>query len=117
MRHDMTFEWCRKCEFSFQTLKDALCTQPILKFPDPNKPYVLFKDASKHAWAGVLTQPYTEETESKIVTVHHPVTYVSGLFRGSQLNWAALTKEVYAIYMSVKKLNFLPYRHGNYAKE
>ena len=42
----------------------------------------------------------------KLVTVHHPVMYVSGLFRGSQLNWAALTKEVYAIYMSVKKLSF-----------
>ena len=36
----------------------------------------------------------------------HPIAYVSGLFRGSQLNWAALTKEAYAIYMSVKKLSF-----------
>ena len=35
-----------------------------------------------------------------------PVAYTSGLFRGSQLNWAALTKEAYAIYMSVKKLSF-----------
>ena len=26
--------------------------------------------------------------------------------RGSQLNWATLTKEAYAIYMSVKKLSF-----------
>ena len=67
---------------------------------------MLFTDASKHAWAGVLTQPYTKEMGGKLVTVHHPVTYVSGLFRGSQLNWAALTKEVYAIYMSVKKLSF-----------
>ena len=31
---------------------------------------------------------------------------MSGLFRGSQLNWAALTKEAYAIYMSIKKLSF-----------
>ena len=36
----------------------------------------------------------------------HQVGYVSGLFRGSQFNWAALTKEAYAIYMSVKKLSF-----------
>ena len=36
----------------------------------------------------------------------HPVLYVSGLFHGSQLNWAALTKEAYAIYMSVKKSTF-----------
>ena len=77
-----------------------------MKFPDPQKPYVLFTDASKYAWAGVLTQPYTEEPQRKTVTTHHTVTYVSGLFRGSQLNWVALTKEAYAIYMSVKKLSF-----------
>ena len=31
---------------------------------------------------------------------------MSGLFKGSQLNWAYLTKEAYAIYMSVKKLTY-----------
>ena len=31
---------------------------------------------------------------------------MTGLFRGSQLNWATLTKEAYAIYMAVKKLSF-----------
>ena len=36
--------------------------------------------------------------------VNHLITYVSGLFKGSQLNWAALTKEAYATYMSIKKL-------------
>ena len=28
---------------------------------------------------------------------------MSGLFRGGQLNWACLTKEAYAIYISIKK--------------
>ena len=37
----------------------------------------------------------------------HPISYVSGLFCGSQLNWAALTKEAYAIYMSIKKSTFI----------
>ena len=32
--------------------------------------------------------------------------YMSGLFKGSQLNWACLTKEAYTIYMSVKKLTY-----------
>ena len=44
--------------------------------------------------------------EGETVTTDHPVAYVSGLFRGSQLNWAALTKEAFTIYMSVKKLSF-----------
>ena len=39
-------------------------------------------------------------------TTDHPVAFVSGLFRGSQLNWAALMKEAFAIYMSIKKLSF-----------
>ena len=43
---------------------------------------------------------------SRWKTVYHPVSYISGLFRGSQLNWAALMKEAYAIYMSVRKLSF-----------
>ena len=30
-------------------------TEPILTYPDPNLPYVLFTDASKYAWACVLT--------------------------------------------------------------
>ena len=31
---------------------------------------------------------------------------MSGLFRGSQMNWACLTKEAYVIYMSIKKLAY-----------
>ena len=31
---------------------------------------------------------------------------MSGLFLGSQFNWAALAKEAYVIYIAVKKLSF-----------
>ena len=44
-----------------------------------------------------------EEKETKLL---HPITYMSGLLRGRQLNWACLTKEAYVIYMSVKKLTY-----------
>ena len=44
-----------------------------------------------------------EEKETKLL---HPITYMSGLFIGSQLNWACLTKEAYAIYMSIRKLTY-----------
>ena len=42
----------------------------------------------------------------KSVCHQHPITYVSGIFQGSQLDWATLTKEAYTIYMVVKKLSF-----------
>ena len=45
-------------------------------------------------------------TEGKEVKILHPITYMSGLFRGHQINWACLTKEAYAIYMSIKKLTY-----------
>ena len=81
-------------------------TDPILTYPDPKLPYVLFTDASKYAWACVLTQEKTHTLEGKETKLLHPITYMSGLFRGSQLNWACLTKEAYAIYMSIKKLTY-----------
>ena len=31
---------------------------------------------------------------------------MSGLFKGSQIIWACLTKEAYVIYMSIKKLAY-----------
>ena len=66
----------------------------------------MFIDASKYAWACVLTQEKTHVMEEKKVKILHPITYMSGLFRGSQMNWACLTKEAYAIYMSMKKLTY-----------
>ena len=97
-KKDVEFEWTAECENCFQILKGSLQEAPILRYPDPEASYTLYTDASKYAYAGVLTQ--------NIDGTDHPITYVSGLFRGSQLNWATLTKEAYAIYMSIKKLSF-----------
>ena len=105
-RKDVSFEWTSICQESFKLLKTSLMTEPILTYPDPNSPYVLFTDTSKYAWACVLTQEKTHQIEEKEVKILHPITYMSGLFRGSQMNWACLTKEAYAIYMSIKKLAY-----------
>ena len=51
-------------------------------------------------------QEHTSVLNGKETTTKHRVAYVSGLFHGSQLNWASMTKEVYAIYMTVKKSTF-----------
>ena len=103
---DMEFVWTGVCQRSFDLLKSKLTEKPILVYHDPNKPYVLFTDASKYAWSCVLTQEYTHEVNGKKVTILHPITYQSKLFKGSQINWACLTKEAYAIYISIKKLEY-----------
>ena len=57
----MKFDWSEKCQKTFQLLKDMLLKEPVLKYRDPFKPYTLFSDASKYAWACVLTQEYDHE--------------------------------------------------------
>ena len=102
----MEWDWCTKCDLSFKMMKDLMISAPILKYPDTTKPYTIFTDASKYGWAGVHTQEHTSVVDDKEVMTHHPVSFVSGMFQGSQLNWAAMVKEAYTIYMTVKKSTF-----------
>ena len=105
-RKDTPFRWTTLCQEAFEMLKGFLLEEPVLKYPNPDQPYVLYTDASKYAWAGVLTQAYTHAVDGVEKEIHHPVTYVSGLFRGPQINWAALVKEAYAINMAARKLHY-----------
>ena len=101
--HNISFEWTDQCAKAFNHLRELLMEYPILRYPDPTQGYILYTDASGIGWSGVLTQEHLDE---KGKAKNHPICYVSGQFRGSQLNWAALTKEAYAIYMSVRRLSF-----------
>ena len=74
------FKWTQVCQDSFKLLKTSLMTEPILTYPDPNLPYVLFTDVSKYTSACVLTQEKTHITEGKEIKILHPITYMSGLF-------------------------------------
>ena len=105
-KKDKKFEWTPACQKSFNLLKETLCGEPVLKYADTSKPYTLYTDASKFSWAGVLTQSHTTVIDGKSTTTDHPVAFVSGLFRDSQLNWATLMKEAFAIYMSVRNFPF-----------
>ena len=58
-RKDVEFKWASICQESFELLKASLMTEPILTYPDPNLPYVLFKDTSKYVWACVLNLNFT----------------------------------------------------------
>ena len=44
---DVPYEWDNRCQEAFEFLKQMLLKEPILKYPDPSKPYTLFTDASK----------------------------------------------------------------------
>lgn len=78
------FEWTEKSQKSFwqfERVIDEISNTPLSWF---QQDYTLFTDASKFGYAQVLTQEYEENCIAK----YHPFCYISGLFRGSQLNWA-----------------------------
>ena len=61
----------------------------VLRFPDPNQPFTLYTDTSKHHMAAILLQD------------NAPIGYFSKAFAKTQCKWAAFTKEAYAVYAAV----------------
>ena len=101
------FEWTTERQVAFETLKDYLTRSTLLIYPDPNKEHYLFTDASKYTWSAILMQQHSTQSEDgKMHMQIHPVVFQSGTFKGSQLNWAALKKEAYAIYMTFRKFSY-----------
>ena len=92
-RRDVKFEWSKDCQIGFEYLKYSLTKDPILKYPDPLKRYVLFTDASDQEAGAVLTQEYPDN-DGKFVQI--PIAYLSAQFSDSQFKWCTIVKEGYA---------------------
>ena len=73
--------WNPEAEQAFEQAKTVLCTAPVCRLADPNKPYVLEPDASNDAVGGVLMQ----EHEGKL----HPVAYLSKRLGKAQRSYEA----------------------------
>jgi len=55
-RKDQKFEWGPSQKEAFEGLKDKLCTTPVIAYPNFELPFILKTDASKLAFAAVLSQ-------------------------------------------------------------
>ena len=56
MKKNIPFVWTAACLTALDTIKHAITNSPILIYPDPNKQYHLFTDASNNTRSGMLTQ-------------------------------------------------------------
>ncbi|CUA71631.1 Transposon Tf2-11 polyprotein [Rhizoctonia solani] len=87
---DKTWQWGDKEEKGFMDIKRALCEAPVLRHPDPEKPYFLETDASGVAMGAVLSQ---RQEDGRL----HPVAYMSKSFQGAAHNYDTHDKELLAI--------------------
>ena len=55
-RKDVAFVWSPKCETAFNSLKNRLCSPPILAYTDFERPFHLYTDASQSALGYILSQ-------------------------------------------------------------
>ena len=86
--------WMPSCEQAFNTLKERLCSEPILKSPDFECPFILQTDASEYGVGAVLSQQ-TEDGQE------HPVAYWSRKLLPREKRYSTIEKECLAIKLAV----------------
>ena len=59
------FKWTDEYQHTFEYLKQSVTMVPLLAYLDPNRPYILYTDASNSCIAMCLTQPCKEEEKMK----------------------------------------------------
>uniref|UniRef100_A0A2H8THY5 RNA-directed DNA polymerase n=1 Tax=Melanaphis sacchari TaxID=742174 RepID=A0A2H8THY5_9HEMI len=102
LKKDIKFVWSEECQKSFDKLKAALCSKPILKYPDFTKPFILTTDASNKALGAILSQGEIGQDL--------PISYASRTLNKSENNYSTTELECLAIIFGVKQ--FRPYLYG-----
>ena len=97
------FIWSEDCEHAFVTLRDALISPPILKYPDYDCPFILYTDASAYAVGSILAQKCDNGKE-------HVIAYASKTLGKSERNWSTFDRELWAIIWSIR--HFRHYLQG-----
>jgi hypothetical protein len=90
-KYKQPFTWTMEDEKNFQLLKKKITEQPILVFPDFQKPFQVKCDASGEAIGAVLSQ------EEK------PITYFSEKLNEARNKYSSYDKELYVVVQALKK--------------
>ena len=89
------FLWTDQHQNAFQTLKQHLCSAPVLAYPDFDRPFLLQTDASDVGLGAVLAQRDINGQERVIA-------YASYTLSQREKNYSTMEKEALAIVFAVK---------------
>ena len=105
--HELTekgqsFEWAKACEESFQQLKDAVVSAPVLAYRRTTEPFLLDTDAGNVGVRAVLSQVH--DGEEKVIA------YYSNALSRPERNYCTTRGELLAVVRAIE--NFHPYLYG-----
>ena len=103
LRKNTQFIWGKNQEKAFKTLLNALCTAPILEFPNLELPFIITTDASNYGIGGFLSQ-INENIEK-------PIAYTSRVLRSAEKRYSTYEKEALSIKFCIQ--HFRKYVFGN----
>uniref|UniRef100_A0A3B1KDF6 Gypsy retrotransposon integrase-like protein 1 n=1 Tax=Astyanax mexicanus TaxID=7994 RepID=A0A3B1KDF6_ASTMX len=91
-------QWSEDAQAAFAALKKCLTSEPVLRNPDFNLPFILHTDASDTGLGAVLVQEFHGE--------EHPILYISRALNPAEKRYAALEREALAIKWAVEELRY-----------
>ena len=97
-RQQVKFDWTLGRQEAFVHLKEAIVQAPILHYPNPNKTYTIYSDASDDTCGAQLSQEH-DGTE-------FPVAFLSHTFTETQHKWSTTEQEAFGVYYAITKWKY-----------
>lgn len=95
LKKDVKLEWSPLCQSSFDSIKFALSSPPVLAYPDTQKPFILTCDASDFAIGYTLSQLDNNKKE-------RPIAYGGKSLTNEERKWSTTDKECYAVLKGIE---------------
>lgn len=103
LKKSTPFFWNHAAQEAFENLRDTICRQPLLQYPDFRKSFIVTTDASNYAIGAVLSQGD--------IGKDLPIAYASRTLNDTETNYSTTEKELLAIIFAVN--HFRPYLYGH----
>ncbi|XP_033728208.1 uncharacterized protein LOC117317503 [Pecten maximus] len=94
-KKNVPFHWDDSCEESYQQLRSALLTTPILSFPQTGGQFILDTDASSFGIGAVLSQ--VQDGEERVLS------YASRTLNTAQQNYCTTKRELLAVVIFLRQ--------------
>ena len=97
-RQQVKIDWMPSHHTAFLTLKEAIIEAPILHYPDPNRKYIVYTNASDDACGAQLSQEHNG--------TEFPIAFLSHAFTETQRKWSTTEQEAYGVYYDVTNWDY-----------